>query len=79
VQRHGSPSGPLPSVTLRVACAGCFQGDRLTYVGNGSSRSVNRVLITLVVITIVAVATWAMTGGLDEIQATQSDTAVVSE
>jgi hypothetical protein len=51
----------------------------LTYVGNGSSRSVNRVLITLVVITIVAVATWAMTGGLDEIQATQSDTAVVSE
>jgi hypothetical protein len=50
----------------------------LTYVGNGS-RSVNRVLITLVVITIIGVAAWAMTGGLDEIQATQPDTVVVSE
>ena len=79
MQGLGSRNGPLPSATLRVACAGCFQGDRLTYVGNGSSRSVNRVLITLVVITIVAVAAWAMTGGLDEIQATQSDTVVVSE
>jgi hypothetical protein len=57
---------------------GRFQGEKLTYAGNGS-RSVNRVLITLVVITIIGVATWAMTGGLDEIQATQPDTVVVSE
>jgi hypothetical protein len=50
----------------------------LTYAWNGS-RSVNRVLITLVVITIVAVAAWGINGGLDEIQATRSDTVVVSE
>ena len=50
----------------------------MTYVESGS-RSVNRVLITLVVITIIVVAAWAMSGGLDEIQATQPETAVVSE
>jgi hypothetical protein len=50
----------------------------LTYVGNGS-RSGNRVLITLVVITIVVVAAWATAGGFDDIQSTNSQTAVVSE
>lgn len=50
----------------------------MTYVGNGS-RAVNRVLMTLVVITIIVVAVWAMSGGLDEIQATQPETAVVSD
>jgi hypothetical protein len=50
----------------------------LTYAGN-SSRSSNRVLIVLVVLTIAFVAFWAMTGGLDEIQVTDTETAVVSE
>lgn len=50
----------------------------MTYVGNGS-RSANRVLIALVIITILVVAVWAMRGGLDEIQATETDTVVVSE
>lgn len=50
----------------------------MTYVGNGS-RSTNRVMIALVIITILVVAVWAMNGGLDEIQATEADTVVVSD
>lgn len=50
----------------------------MTYAGN-TSRPSNRVLIVLVVITIAFVAFWAMTGGLDEIQVAQAETAVVSE
>jgi hypothetical protein len=49
----------------------------LTYVGN-SSRSGNRVLITLVVVAILVVAVWAMTGGFDQIQVAEAETPVVS-
>lgn len=38
----------------------------MTYVGN-TSRSTNRVLIALVVITVLIVAWWAGTGGLDQV------------
>lgn len=47
----------------------------MTYAGS-SSRSTNRVLIALVVITILLVAWWAMTGGLDQIAVTGADTVV---
>lgn len=47
----------------------------MTYVGR-SSRSTNRVLIALVVITILIVAWWALSGGLDQIAVTP-ETAVV--
>jgi len=50
----------------------------LTYAGN-SARSSNRVLIALVVITILVVAYWALSGGLDEIQVAEAETAVVTE
>lgn len=50
----------------------------MTYVGN-ASRSANRVLIALVVVTIVIVAIWAVRGGLDEMHVNQGETAVVSE
>jgi hypothetical protein len=50
----------------------------LTYSGN-TSRSTNRVLATLVIITIVIVAMWAMNGGLDEIQAVDAEPAVVAD
>lgn len=68
----------MPSVTLRVVCARSLQGENLTYTGN-TSRSTNRVLTVLVVITIVVVAMWAMTGGLDEIQAGEADAVVVAD
>lgn len=50
----------------------------MTYTGN-SKRPTSRVLNALVVVTIAIVAVWAMTGGLDEIQVTETETAVVSE
>lgn len=50
----------------------------MTYAGN-SSRSSNRVLIALVIITITVVALWAMSGGLDEIPASEAETVVVTE
>lgn len=50
----------------------------MTYTGN-STRASNRVLTVLVVITILVVAWWGMSGGLDEIQSTHVETAVVSE
>ena len=65
-------------VTLRVICAKSLQGERLTYTGN-SSRSSNRILIALVVISIMVVAWWAINGGFDEIQATDSDATVVAQ
>jgi hypothetical protein len=68
----------LSPVTLRVVCAASLQGENLTYTGN-TSRSTNRVLTVLVVITIVIVAMWAMSGGLDEIQAGQPEPAVVAD
>lgn len=49
----------------------------MTYTGN--SRSTNRVLIALVIVTIAIVAYWAMNGGLDEIQVAETETSVVSE
>jgi hypothetical protein len=68
----------LPLATLRVVCASSLQGENLTYTGN-TSRSSNRVLTFLVVITIGIVAMWAMTGGLDEIQAGESEPVVVAD
>jgi len=68
----------LSFLTLRVVCATSLQGENLTYTGN-TSRSTNRVLTTLVVITIAVVAMWAMTGGLDEIQVSEPEPVVVSE
>ena len=50
----------------------------MTYTGN-SSRTTNRVMIFLVVVTIAIVALWATKGGLDEIQVVEAETAVVSE
>lgn len=50
----------------------------MTYTGN-STRPTSRVLTALVVVTIAIVAYWAVTGGLDEIQVTETETAVVSE
>lgn len=50
----------------------------MTYTGN-TSRTTNRVMIALVVVTIAFVAFWAMNGGLDEIQVAETETAVVSE
>lgn len=50
----------------------------MTYTGN-STRTTNRVLIVLVVVTIAIVAYWAMNGGLDEIQVAETETVVVSE
>lgn len=50
----------------------------MTYTGS-SSRTTNRVMIALVVVTIVIVALWATNGGLDEIQVGETETAVVSE
>lgn len=50
----------------------------MTYTGN-SSRTTNRVMIALVVVTIAIVAFWAANGGLDEIQVAETETAVVSE
>jgi hypothetical protein len=52
--------------------------ENLTYAPD-TSRSSNRVLTVLVTITIVIVAWWAMTGGLDEIETPATDTAVVSD
>jgi hypothetical protein len=65
-------------VTLRVVCAASLQGENLTYTGN-TSRSTNRALTVLVVITIVLVALWAMSGGLDEIQASENEPVVVAD
>lgn len=48
----------------------------MTYTGN-STRTTNRVLIALVVVTIAIVAFWATNGGLDEIQAAETESAVV--
>lgn len=50
----------------------------MTYAGS-PSPSINRVLITLIVITILIVAWWAMSGGLDQIAVTGAETAVVSD
>lgn len=50
----------------------------MTYAGS-SSRNSTRVLITLVVITIVLVAWWAMSGGLDQVPVSGADTAVLSD
>lgn len=50
----------------------------MTYAGR-SSRATNRVLIALVVITILIVAWWAMSGGLDQISVTPTETAVVTD
>lgn len=50
----------------------------MTYAGRPSSTS-KRVLIALVVITIVLVAWWAMTGGLDQVPVTGADTAILSD
>lgn len=50
----------------------------MTYEGHTSRRS-NRVLLALVVITIVAVAFWAVNGGLEEIPVNQTGAATVSE
>lgn len=49
----------------------------MTYVGS-TSRSTNRVLIALVVITVLIVAWWAIDGGLDQIPVIE-ETAVVSD
>ncbi|HSM45466.1 MAG TPA: hypothetical protein VK969_10660 [Acidimicrobiia bacterium] len=46
---------------------------------DSSSRSSNRILVALVVISIVVVAWWAINGGFDEIQATDSEAAVVAQ
>ncbi len=48
----------------------------MTYTGN-SSRTTNRVMIALVVVTIAIVAFWATNGGLDEIQVVETETPVV--
>lgn len=50
----------------------------MTYVGN-SARSTNRVLIALIIVTVLVVALWAMTGGLDQIAVAEAETVVVSE
>jgi len=50
----------------------------MTYTGK-STRTTNRVLIVLVVVTIAIVAYWATNGGLDEIQVAEPETVVVSE
>lgn len=50
----------------------------MTYVGN-SARSNNRALIALVIVTVILVAAWAMTGGLDDIPAAEAETVVVTE
>lgn len=50
----------------------------MTYAGS-SSRTSNRVLIVLVVITIALVAWWAMGGGLDEVPVTGAETAVLTD
>lgn len=50
----------------------------MTYAGP-SSRSSNRVLISLVIITIVIVTFWAVSGGLDDIPQTEAETVVVTE
>jgi len=50
----------------------------MTYTGD-SSRTTNRVLIALVVVTIAIVALWATNGGLDEIQVAETEPVVVSE
>jgi hypothetical protein len=50
----------------------------LTYTGN-ASRSSNSVLIALVAITIVFVAWWAISGGLDEIQTAEREQVVVDD
>jgi hypothetical protein len=68
----------LSLVTLRVICASSLQGEKLTYTGN-TSRSANRVLTALVAITIVLVAWWAISGGLDEVQTTGTEQVVVVE
>lgn len=52
--------------------------EKLTYAPN-TSRSSNRVLTVLVLITIVIVAWWAMTGGLDEVETPETDPVVVSD
>lgn len=49
----------------------------MTYAGS-TSRSTNRVLIALVVITALIVAWWAMNGGLDQIPVIE-ETALVSD
>jgi len=50
----------------------------LTYVGP-TSRSSNRVLMVLVVITIAFVAFWALRGGFDAIPQAEAETVVVTE
>ena len=57
---------------------GSLQGGLLTYIAR-SSRTSNRVLIVLVVMTIVVVAYWAVNGGFDEIPVTQTGTVTVTE
>lgn len=49
----------------------------MTYAGS-TSRSTNRVLIALVVITVLIVAWWAINGGLDQLPVIE-ETAVVSD
>lgn len=50
----------------------------MTY-GGPTSRSSNRVLILLVVVTIAIVALWALGGGFDAIPETEAETVVVTE
>lgn len=50
----------------------------MTYTGE-PTRSSNRVMIALVVVTIAIVALWGMTGGLDEIQPAEAEMVTVSE
>ncbi len=50
----------------------------MTYEGEPSRRS-NRVLQALVVVTIALVAFWAVTGGLEQIQVNDVNTATVTQ
>lgn len=50
----------------------------MTYEGR-STGATNRILMTLVIITIVLVAYWAVTGGLDQIPLNQVEGPTVSE
>jgi hypothetical protein len=50
----------------------------MTYRGH-STRTANRVLIALVVVTIAIVALWAVNGGLDQIPVTPAENVNVTD
>lgn len=50
----------------------------MTYEGR-QPRASSRVLTTLVVVTIIVVAIWAIRGGLDSIPVTEAESVVVTD